>query len=56
MTDREEFDRWFEDKYGWVSTRDPMAWQHKMACESWAWAAWQAARGIEQPKQTEDEE
>jgi hypothetical protein len=54
MTERQQFEQWFENKYGWVSTRDPMAMQHKWNAESWAWAGWQAARGIEQPK-TEDE-
>lgn len=49
MTDRERFEQWFENKYGWVSTRDPWAMDHKNTAESWAWAAWQAAQELPCP-------
>ena len=55
-----QFEDWFEEKYGWVSTRDPMAWQHKMTCHSWARAAWEEAtsraRDTYEPRVYEDDD
>lgn len=40
---KQEFEVWFENEYGWVSTRDPMACQHKESSKGWARAGYEKA-------------
>lgn len=43
VEDFDKFDKWFHEKYGFVSTRDPMMWQAMEHAKGWAWLAWKEA-------------